>query len=345
MSSKKLSFTDRNLTALIFSAMVVGILLGNFVPEFSILLSKWQWKNTGIPLAIGLILMLYPPLARVKYEQLPTLLREPKVLAISILMNWILGPLLMFVLAWITLPDLPEYRNGVILIGIARCIAMVLVWNDLAGGNRELGAGLVAINSLFQLFTFSALSWFYLNTLPSWLGLESFDIKIEPSLIRETVYVFLGIPAGLGLLSWLVVKPFIGVSAYDDSLMPKIAPITLYALLFTIVVMFALKAKTIVSLPLDIIRVSLPLILYFGMVFLITFKISAIQQLGYAKSVALSVTATGNNFELAIAVAIGVFGISSGEAFAGVIGPLVEVPALLVIVNMAKALKNKWFTY
>lgn len=344
MSLKKLSFLDRYLSLWIVLAMIFGIILGSVWPNMSRELQTFQWKNTNLLLALGLIAMMYPPLARVKYEQLLTVLKDSKTIYLSLVVNWVIGPALMFLLAWLTLADLPHYRNGIVLIGIARCIAMVLVWNDLAGGSRELGAGLVAINSLFQLITFSVMAWFYLSILPGILGFATVNSKVDPKLVWESVLIFLGTPAFLGLLTWFIGRKKFGETSYYNTWMPRLAPLTMYALLFTIMVMFGLKADTMIELPFQIVRVSIPLVLYFGLMFFITFKMAQVKGIEYSKAVTISMTATGNNFELAIAVAIGVFGIQSGEAFAGVVGPLIEVPALLILVKAAKYLGPKWFS-
>jgi ACR3 family arsenite transporter len=340
----RLKFLDRFLTLWIFLAMAVGVLLGNLFPGIPAAINGLSSGSTNIPLAIGLILMMYPPLAKVDYSLLPQAFSQRKLMSTSLLLNWVVGPLLMFVLALIFLRDQPEYFAGVLLIGIARCIAMVIVWNDLAGGSRELAALLVALNSVFQLITYSLYAWLFLTVLPPVFGLQSLDIAVPMNEVAMSVLIYLGIPFLAGYLSrkWLV--KYKGIDWYNRSFIPKISPITLVALLFTIVLMFSLKGEMVMQLPGDVLTVAVPLTLYFVLMFFSSFFIVRNQNVSYDRNVAVAFTATGNNFELAIAVAIAVFGLESPQAFAGVIGPLVEVPVLILLVKAAQLLKNKYYT-
>lgn len=338
---KKLKFIDRYLTLWIFLAMLLGIILGNFIPNISKIINSFSIGATNIPLAIGLILMMYPPLAKVDYSLLPQVFKDRKSISISILLNWVIGPILMFLLAILFLRDQPEYMVGLILIGLARCIAMVIVWNDLAGGNREYGALLVALNSIFQVFTYSFYAWLFINILPAKLGLGQFNVSVPLSDVAESVFIYLGIPFLGGFLSRHFLIKSQGHNWYNRKFIPLISPITLYALLFTIVLMFSLKGDKVLQLPLDVIRVALPLILYFFLMFFVSFFMNKSMGIPYDKNASIAFTATGNNFELAIAVSIAVFGIHSPQAFVGVIGPLVEVPVLIMLVNASKKIAYK----
>jgi ACR3 family arsenite transporter len=339
----RLKFLDRYLTLWIFLAMALGVLLGYLFPGIHVISESVTMGTTNIPLAAGLILMMFPPLAKVDYSLLPAAFRDSKTMWLSILLNWVAGPLLMFVLAVVFLHDHPGYMSGLILIGIARCIAMVIVWNDLAGGNREQGAMLVAMNSLFQILTYSAYAWFFLNVVPSWMGMQSIDIQVSVSDIATSVLIYLGIPFAMGFFirKWLISQK--GIEWYNRVFVPAISPITLYALLFTIVYMFSLKGDMIIQLPMDVLMIAIPLMIYFILMFFISFAIGKWSGLSYDKNTAIAFTATGNNFELAIAVSIAVFGIASPQAFTGVIGPLVEVPALILLVRAALWMKQKWY--
>ncbi|MCK0091667.1 ACR3 family arsenite efflux transporter [Rhodococcus sp. F64268] len=337
-----MSTLDRFLAVWIGIAMVAGLLLGRMIPGLGDALGVLEIDNISLPIALGLLIMMYPVLAKVRYDRLDTVTGDRKLLISSLILNWILGPALMFALAWLLLPDLPEYRTGLIIVGLARCIAMVIIWNDLACGDREAAAVLVAINSVFQVLMFAVLGWFYLSVLPGWLGLEQTTLDVSPWQIAKSVLIFLGIPLVAGFLTRHFGEKAKGRTWYEDTFLPKIGPWALYGLLFTIVVLFALQGEQITSQPLDVVRIALPLLAYFILMWGGGFLFGAAIGLGYERTTTLAFTAAGNNFELAIAVAIGTFGVTSGQALAGVVGPLIEVPILVALIYVSLALRKRF---